>query len=160
MLPLYVHIYCTSYISRTYWVFIDAFVNIFWTFKRHFAWIFFHLQVLFICTANVLHTIPEPLRDRMELIDVSGYVAEEKVAISEQYLIPQALTQCGLKTEQAVVTRDVLNVIIKNYCRESGVRNLQKHVSQFLWWHFDVYWAKFTKCFAATIRCAKLQLRV
>ena len=89
----------------------------------------FHLQVLFILTANVLHTIPEPLRDRVELIDVSGYVAEEKVAISEQYLIPQALAQSGLKADQVAVSRDVLNVIIKNYCRESGVRNLQKHVS-------------------------------
>lgn len=58
------------------------------------------LQVLFICTANVTDTIPEPLRDRMEMIDVSGYVAEEKLAIAKQYLIPQALNQSGLTGEQ------------------------------------------------------------
>lgn len=57
-------------------------------------------KVLFICTANVINTIPEPLRDRMELIDVSGYVAEEKMAIAKQYLIPQGLKSTGLKEEQ------------------------------------------------------------
>lgn len=57
-------------------------------------------QVLFICTANVLDTIPEPLRDRMEMIDVSGYVAEEKVAIAQQYLVPQARKDAGLTEEQ------------------------------------------------------------
>lgn len=53
-------------------------------------------QVLFICTANVLDTIPEPLRDRMEMIDVSGYVAEEKMAIAKKYLIPAAQALCGI----------------------------------------------------------------
>lgn len=57
-------------------------------------------KVLFICTANVVETIPEPLRDRMEMIDVSGYVAEEKLAIAKQYLVPQAMKDAGIKTDQ------------------------------------------------------------
>lgn len=57
------------------------------------------LQVLFICTANVLDTIPEPLRDRMEMIDVSGYVAEEKMSIANKYLIPQAQKLCGITSD-------------------------------------------------------------
>lgn len=70
-----------------------------WSFQHFFA------QVLFICTANILDTIPEPLRDRMEMIDVSGYVAEEKVAIAQQYLIPQARKDSGMSEEQ--VMRDM-----------------------------------------------------
>lgn len=62
-------------------------------------------KVLFICTANVINTIPEPLRDRMELIDVSGYVAEEKMAITKQYLIPQGLKSTGVKKEQVKSNR-------------------------------------------------------
>lgn len=60
-------------------------------------------RVLFICTANVVDTIPEPLRDRMEMIDVSGYVAEEKLAIAKQYLVPQAMKDSGLKAEQVKI---------------------------------------------------------
>ncbi|XP_073842996.1 lon protease homolog, mitochondrial isoform X2 [Musca autumnalis] len=87
-------------------------------------------RVLFICTANVIHTIPEPLRDRMELIEMSGYVAEEKVAIARQYLIPQAMRDCGVEEKQFTITDDALNTLIRSYCRESGVRNLQKHVEK------------------------------
>lgn len=57
-------------------------------------------RVLFICTANIIDTIPDPLRDRMEMIDVSGYVAEEKKAIADSYLIPQAMRESGLSEEQ------------------------------------------------------------
>lgn len=60
------------------------------------------MQVLFICTANITDTIPEPLRDRMEMIDVSGYVAEEKLAIAKQYLIPQAMKDSGLSIQQVL----------------------------------------------------------
>ncbi|KAI5722943.1 hypothetical protein M8J76_015942 [Diaphorina citri] len=77
-------------------------------------------RVLFICTANVIDTIPEPLRDRMEMIDVSGYVAEEKVAIAAQYLIPQAMKESGLSPEQITLEPSAIQVLIKNYCRESG----------------------------------------
>lgn len=87
-------------------------------------------RVLFICTANVIDTIPEPLRDRMELIEMSGYVAEEKVAIARQYLIPQAMKDCGLTDKQISITEDALNMLIRSYCRESGVRNLQKQIEK------------------------------
>lgn len=87
-------------------------------------------KVLFICTANVLDTIPEPLRDRMEMIEMSGYVGEEKLAIAKQYLMPQAMRDSGVKTEQIEIDDDALKSLIKSYCRESGVRNLQKHVEK------------------------------
>lgn len=89
-------------------------------------------KVLFICTANVIETIPEPLRDRMEMINVSGYVAQEKLAIAERYLVPQARALCGLDENKARLSAAVLTLLIKRYCRESGVRNLQKQVEKVL----------------------------
>ncbi|XP_055938456.1 lon protease homolog, mitochondrial-like [Argiope bruennichi] len=89
-------------------------------------------KVLFICTANVTDTIPEPLRDRMEMIEVSGYVAEEKIAIAENYLIPQARDATGVTAEQVKLNTDALQKLIKSYCRESGVRNLQKQIEKIL----------------------------
>nr|NVI75662.1 Lon protease [Cucujiformia] len=85
---------------------------------------------LFICTANVTETIPEPLRDRMEMIDMSGYIAEEKLAIAKEYLLPQAVKDSGLKDDAITVEDDSLKALIKSYCRESGVRNLQKHIEK------------------------------
>jgi len=87
-------------------------------------------KVLFLCTANVLDTIPEPLRDRMEIIDISGYVAEEKLAIAQKYLIPQVEEMTGLNTSHLNLTEDGLNTLIKSYCRESGVRNLRKQIEK------------------------------
>ncbi|CAG9773095.1 unnamed protein product [Ceutorhynchus assimilis] len=87
-------------------------------------------KVLFICTANVVDTIPEPLRDRMEMIDMSGYVAEEKLAIAKQYLLPQAMRDSGLKDDHIKVEDEALKILIRSYCRESGVRNLQKHIEK------------------------------
>lgn len=87
-------------------------------------------KVLFICTANVVDTIPEPLRDRMEMIDMSGYVAEEKLAIAKQYLLPQAMKDSGLLEDKIRIEDDALQTLIKSYCRESGVRNLQKHIEK------------------------------
>uniref|UniRef100_A0A665TE69 Lon protease homolog, mitochondrial n=1 Tax=Echeneis naucrates TaxID=173247 RepID=A0A665TE69_ECHNA len=87
-------------------------------------------KVLFICTANVTETIPEPLRDRMEMINVSGYVAQEKLAIAECYLVPQLRSLCGLTEEKASISSDALSLLIRQYCRESGVRNLQKQVEK------------------------------
>lgn len=89
-------------------------------------------KVLFICTANVTDTIPEPLRDRMEMIEVSGYVAEEKIAIAKCYLIPQAQELTGITEDSVTITEDALQKLIKSYCRESGVRNLQKHIEKIL----------------------------
>ncbi|CAG2229014.1 PIM1 [Mytilus edulis] len=87
-------------------------------------------KVLFICTANVTDTIPEPLKDRMEMIDVSGYVAEEKLAIAQKYLVPQAQEHTGITKEGVSISDDAMNTLIKHYCRESGVRNLQKQVEK------------------------------
>ncbi|VDO65030.1 unnamed protein product [Heligmosomoides polygyrus] len=87
-------------------------------------------RVLFICTANVVDQIPGPLKDRMELIDVSGYLAEEKVVIAQRYLIPQARKETSLTEEQLTIEDDAVDQIIKHYCRESGVRNLQKHIDR------------------------------
>lgn len=87
-------------------------------------------KVLFICTANVVHTIPGPLQDRMEIIDVSGYILEEKKAIAEQYLVPMARSSAGLTDDQVVLEPEAIEELIKWYCRESGVRNLQKHIEK------------------------------
>uniref|UniRef100_A0A915DH24 endopeptidase La n=1 Tax=Ditylenchus dipsaci TaxID=166011 RepID=A0A915DH24_9BILA len=88
-------------------------------------------KVLFLCTANVVDTIPAALADRMELIEVSGYVAEEKVKIAERYLVPKC-REIGdaLPEEKLVIQPTAIENIIKSYCRESGVRNLQKHIEK------------------------------
>lgn len=75
----------------------------------------------------------------MEMIDMSGYVADEKLAIAKQYLLPQAMKDSGLKAEHITVSDDALGVLIKNYCRESGVRNLQKHIEKVTMAIFLVY---------------------
>ena len=88
-------------------------------------------KVLFVCTANVLDTIPGPLLDRMEIINLSGYIAEEKKQIARQYLIPAALTDSGLAPPDAYVISDnALDRLIRYYCRENGVRNLKKHIEK------------------------------
>lgn len=89
-------------------------------------------KVLFICTANILDTIPEPLRDRMEMIDLSGYVAEEKLAIANTYLIPAAEKLSGLDATKLVIDDSAVDKLIRHYCRESGVRNLQKHIERIM----------------------------
>ncbi|KAJ1374700.1 Lon protease mitochondrial [Parelaphostrongylus tenuis] len=87
-------------------------------------------RVLFICTANSVDNIPGPLKDRMELIEVSGYLAEEKIEIAQKYLIPQARNETSLTEEQLVIDKSAVEHLIKFYCRESGVRNLQKHIER------------------------------
>jgi len=87
-------------------------------------------KVLFLCTANVLDTIPDPLRDRMEIINISGYVAEEKLAIAEKYLIPQVEELTGLNKSHINLSAEGLNTLIKFYCRESGVRSLRKQIEK------------------------------
>lgn len=89
-------------------------------------------KVLFICTANQLDTIPEPLRDRMELIEMSGYVAEEKISIARKYLIPKAIHETGVDEKLVSIEDSALLALIKHYCRESGVRNLQKHIEKII----------------------------
>lgn len=87
-------------------------------------------KVLFVCTANMTDTIPRPLLDRMELITLSGYVADEKVAIAERYLAPSAKQTAGLKDVDVSLTHDAIQELIKSYCRESGVRNLKKQIEK------------------------------
>ncbi|TFY60308.1 hypothetical protein EVJ58_g5229 [Rhodofomes roseus] len=87
-------------------------------------------RVLFVCTANTLDTIPAPLLDRMEVLEVSGYVSEEKCKIAEQYLQPQAKESAGLKDADVQLDPTAIDVLIKYYARESGVRNLKKHVEK------------------------------
>jgi len=86
-------------------------------------------QVMFICTANVLHTIPRPLQDRMEIIHISGYTELEKLNIAEQYLVKKQLKQQGLKPEQIEFTSEGIQEIINSYTRESGVRNLDREIA-------------------------------
>uniref|UniRef100_A0A364L2K5 Lon protease homolog, mitochondrial n=1 Tax=Talaromyces amestolkiae TaxID=1196081 RepID=A0A364L2K5_TALAM len=87
-------------------------------------------KVLFVCTANVTDTIPRPLLDRMELIELSGYVADEKMAIADKYLAPAAKELSGLKDVDVSLQRDAIEELIKFYCRESGVRNLKKQIEK------------------------------
>jgi Lon-like ATP-dependent protease len=87
-------------------------------------------KVLFVCTANVTDTIPRPLLDRMELIELSGYVADEKMAIAERYLAPAARELTGLKDVDVNLEKDAIEELIKSYCRESGVRNLKKQIEK------------------------------
>ncbi|KAF9457979.1 Lon protease C-terminal proteolytic domain-containing protein [Collybia nuda] len=87
-------------------------------------------RVLFVCTANNLDTIPAPLLDRMEVLEVSGYVSEEKAVIAERYLAPQAREASGLGSADVILEREAVDVLIKYYCRESGVRNLKKHIDK------------------------------
>lgn len=87
-------------------------------------------KVLFVCTANTTDTIPGPLLDRMEVIQLSGYMPDEKVAIAKNYLIPTAIKSTGLTKHAVTLTDDAILKLIRMYCRESGVRNLNKHVEK------------------------------
>ncbi|KPM44382.1 Lon protease, mitochondrial [Neonectria ditissima] len=87
-------------------------------------------KVLFVCTANMTDTIPRPLLDRMELITLSGYVSDEKMAIAERYLAPAAKEAAGLKNADVTLSEEAIEELIKSYCRESGVRNLKKQIEK------------------------------
>lgn len=87
-------------------------------------------KVLFVATANTIDTISEPLRDRLEIIELSGYIIEEKVNIAKQYLVQKAISETGLKSEQLVLDDLVLADIITGYTRESGVRNLERLIKK------------------------------
>jgi Lon-like ATP-dependent protease len=87
-------------------------------------------KVLFVCTANMDDTIPQPLLDRMEVIRLSGYVSDEKIAIAEKYLSPAAKEMSGLGEADVILQNDAIVELINKYCRESGVRNLKKHIEK------------------------------
>jgi ATP-dependent Lon protease len=89
-------------------------------------------KVLFIATANMLDTIPGPLRDRMEIIELSGYTEDEKVQIAQRYLVKRQLEANGLKSEQASVTTAALHQIVREFTREAGVRTLERTIGSVL----------------------------
>lgn len=101
------------------------------TYRDHFLEIPFDLSnVLFITTANTLDTIPRPLLDRMEIIEIGSYTDEEKVMIAKDHLIPKQLAKHGLKKTQLRITDDAIREIIQCYTRESGVRNLERSIAK------------------------------
>ncbi|MEG1705919.1 MAG: endopeptidase La, partial [Clostridia bacterium] len=85
-------------------------------------------KVLFVCTANSYETIPAPLLDRMEVIELSGYSEEEKLEIAEKFLTPKQINENGLETGQVSITRPALKDVIEYYTRESGVRGLEREI--------------------------------
>ncbi|KAF8875375.1 P-loop containing nucleoside triphosphate hydrolase protein [Infundibulicybe gibba] len=87
-------------------------------------------RALFVCTANKLDTILAPLLDRMEVLEVRGYVSEEKAVIADKYLGPQVKEASGLKEADVVLEPSAIDMFIKYYCRESEVRNLKKHIGE------------------------------
>ena len=87
-------------------------------------------QVLFITTANSLQTIPEPLRDRMEILRLSGYLDHEKLAIARQFLVPRQLARNGLAPESVTWASDALPGILRGYTREAGVRELDRRIAR------------------------------
>jgi ATP-dependent Lon protease len=98
-------------------------------FRDHYMEVAFDLsQVMFITTANMLEPVPAPLRDRMEVIFLSGYTEGEKIAIANGYLIPRQIRENGLRSEEVVFKDDALKAIIRSYTREAGVRNLEREV--------------------------------
>src|SRR5205085_540735 len=103
------------------------------TFRDNYLGVPFDLSgVMFICTANVLDTIPGPLRDRMEIIQLAGYTAQDKLQIARRYLLARQLVANGLKAEQCEVADDALAAIIDDYTREAGVRNLEREIGNVL----------------------------
>jgi ATP-dependent Lon protease len=98
-------------------------------FRDHYMEVAYDLsQVMFITTANQLEPIPEPLRDRMEIITLSGYTEGEKISIAEQYLIPRQVRENGLRTAEVSFQRVAIETIIRSYTREAGVRNLEREI--------------------------------
>ena len=100
-------------------------------FRDHYLDVAFDLsEVFFITTANELEPIPGPLRDRMEIIHLSGYTEHEKTAIAQQYLVPRQIRENGLRPEEIAFTPEALTLIVRDYTREAGVRTLEREIGR------------------------------
>lgn len=100
------------------------------SFSDHYIEIPFDLSnVMFITTANIQHNIPQPLQDRMEIITISGYTEEEKVQIALRHLLPKQMKEHGLKKDMLSISENAIRRIIREYTRESGVRNLERQIA-------------------------------
>ncbi len=103
------------------------------SFHDHYLDVEYDLSnVMFIATANVLHSIPPPLQDRLEIIRLPGYTEREKLEIANRHLVPKQLEQSGLKVDQVEYTPDAVKMIIEYYTREAGVRNLEREIASTL----------------------------
>ncbi len=103
------------------------------TFRDHYLDLPFDLsKILFICTANTTDTIPSPLLDRMDVIQLSGYTEDEKFGIARKYLIPKQLRAHGLTTRRVAIHDKALRLVIREYTREAGVRNLERQIAALL----------------------------
>ncbi|MGH9390201.1 MAG: AAA family ATPase, partial [Vicinamibacteria bacterium] len=100
------------------------------TFLDHYLDTEFDLsEVMFIATANVIHSIPAALKDRMEVIRIAGYTLREKCAIAERFLLPKQLTGHGLEPKKVALASDAVQAIVERYTREAGVRNLEREIA-------------------------------
>src|SRR5262247_3831144 len=99
------------------------------SFEDHYLGVPFDLsQVLFVATANVLDSIPGPLRDRMEVLELPGYVEEDKLAIAMRFLVPRQISENGLSPDQVEITEQSVLEVIRSYTREAGVRQLEREL--------------------------------
>jgi len=100
------------------------------TFLDHYLDVEYDLSnVMFICTANVLHTVPQALRDRMEVLQLAGYTEQEKVEIAKRFLAPKAIEGSGLTADNIIILDEAISTLIQRYTREAGVRNLEREIS-------------------------------
>jgi len=101
-----------------------------YSFRDHYLNLPFDLSnVMFICTANVLDTIPGPLRDRMEVIRLSGYSLEDKMEIARRYLIPKQIKENGLEDSDISISDSAIRAVIQGYTREAGLRNFEREIA-------------------------------